>query len=100
VLLSFDIFSYERPRTVEVLLDGEPLGRFDLPLGWVRRVALPLPLHDGENRLTLRSVEPADMTRALAEDGSIDPEVPPYPISLNVSQVSVEEYQPESTDDT
>jgi hypothetical protein len=100
VLLSFDIFSYERSRTVEILLDGEPLGRFDLPLGWVRRVALPLPLHDGENRLTLRSVEPADMTRALAADGSIDPEVPPYPISLNVSQVSVEEYQPESTDDT
>jgi hypothetical protein len=81
-LVTFEVFGYGVPRTVEVLRNGEVLGSVAVPLGWVREVRLALPLHPGENRIELRSREPATLTGPPGAAGS-------RPVSFNVSRVEV-----------
>ncbi len=57
--VAFDIFSYARNRTIDVLLNDQPYASFTIAEGWVRRVQLVVPLHDDATRLTFVSREPA-----------------------------------------
>jgi hypothetical protein len=90
VRLQFDVFSYGEPRTLDVWLNGEPVGSIAVPLGWVRRVALVLPLHAGENRIEFRSRQPAVVPPTAIEEARADPQAAPRTISFNFSRVSVE----------
>jgi hypothetical protein len=80
-VVQFDIFGIATPRTIEASLNGVPLGSFGIPAERVRQVRLLLPLHAGENRLTLRSAEPA------IAPGSLGYEDDTRRISFNLSQV-------------
>lgn len=83
VLIELDIFGYGQARTIEVVQGEQVIARFALPLGWVRRMRLPVTLQPGANRLGLRSVEPA-------LPAPTDPE---RLLSFNVSRVVVRGYE-------
>lgn len=91
-LLDFDIFGYGENRTIEITQNEQIIGRFALPLGWVRRVTLPLALQPGENRVELRSIEPATPAPIAARDESTDAPAETRKLSFNLSQVSVVSY--------
>jgi hypothetical protein len=89
-LVQFDIFSYGQDRTLELVVNGTPAGSFDVPLGWVRQVRLVVPLQAGENRIELRSREPA---ATLVNEPATAGEAPTRrAVSFNLSQVSVVSY--------
>jgi hypothetical protein len=94
VLVEFDVFSYGQARTLELVLNGEHLGSVAVPHGWVRRVALPLALQPGENRLELRGDSPAVVPPTAVEEAQNDPQAAPRRISFNLSRVSVEALEP------
>jgi hypothetical protein len=77
------LFGFAAPRTIQATWNGQPVGDIALPSGTLRRVRLLLPLREGENRLQLRSLEPA--TSATAEGFADDARL----LSFNISQVEV-----------
>jgi hypothetical protein len=81
--LSFDIFSLDQPRTVQIELNGEPFGVLQVPRASVRHIVLHMPLQAGENRLELRSLEPpvAPAAYGFENDDRL--------IGFNLSQISV-----------
>jgi hypothetical protein len=82
-LVSFNIFSFDQPRTIQIHLNGQPFGSFEVPQASVRRIWLQVPLDGGENRLELRSDEPAVAPAAYGFEN--DERL----IGFNVSQVQV-----------
>lgn len=77
-ILRFQAFTQDQSRTLEVRLNGELVGTFALPHLALTPIEVPLSLPAGENRLELRSVEPA---ATIGDD--------PRLLSINVSQVSL-----------
>jgi hypothetical protein len=83
VLLRFNAYSFAQPRTLEVSLNGQPTGSFALPQETVAPIEVPLTLRDSENRIELRSLEPAisPAARGFSNDERM--------ISVNLSNVAV-----------
>lgn len=81
--LRFNLFGFVMPRTIRVSLNGQDVGSLSLRAESVRQVRLMLPLQVGENRVTLRSLEPASMPamQGFEDDTRL--------ISFNVSGVEV-----------
>jgi hypothetical protein len=58
VTLHFNVFSFARARTVEVSLNGQPIGSVQLDQDQLKSVDLPLTLRPGENTIELRPSVP------------------------------------------
>jgi hypothetical protein len=80
--MRFTAFGYAQPRTLEIRLNGELVQTLALPQETLVPVEIPLTLRNGENRIELRSVEPAvsPSQRGAANDDRR--------LSVNVSDVS------------
>ena len=61
--LRFDTFTYQTPRRLEVLLDGQSLGTWQVT--GPRAIELPLALAPGAHRLEFRSLDPPTSPRSL-----------------------------------
>ena len=61
--LRFDTFTYQTPRRLEVLLDGRPLGSWQVT--GPRTIELPLTLAPGAHRLEFRALDPPTQPSAL-----------------------------------
>jgi hypothetical protein len=81
--VALTLFGFAVPRTIQATWNGQPVGEVALPPGTLRRLHLLLPLHAGENRLHLRSLEPA--TSPTAEGFANDARL----LSFNVSAIEV-----------
>jgi hypothetical protein len=86
-VVHMNMFGFAASRSVSIGMDDRSAAEVDLPPDTVRRVSLLVPLHAGENRLLLRSQEPA---RPAAAQGYEDDE---RLLSFNLSQVSVTTYE-------
>jgi hypothetical protein len=82
-VMRFNAYSDDRPRTLEVRVNGELAATVALQRQVMTPVELPLSLRAGENRVELRSVEPAIPAASLGypQDTRV--------ISISVSQVAV-----------
>jgi hypothetical protein len=80
--MRFTAFGYAQPRTLEIRLNGELVQTVALPQETLVPVEIPFTLRNGENRIELRSVEPAvsPSQRGAANDDRR--------LSVNVSDVS------------
>ena len=61
--LRFDTFTYQTPRRLEVLLDGQSLGTWQVT--GPRTIELPLALAPGAHRLEFRSLDPPASPQSL-----------------------------------
>jgi hypothetical protein len=82
--MRFNAFSFGTARTLEVSLNGEVIGSFDLGANELRPIALPLTLNEGENVLLLRSVQPSTSPAELGLDAG-----DPRPLSFHISSVAL-----------
>jgi hypothetical protein len=68
--LNFNVWSFARPRQLEVLLDGDSLGTWTV--GELRTIALPLTLTSGPHLIELRSpdgpISPASLGRGSRDE--------------------------------
>jgi hypothetical protein len=85
-VVQMNMFGFAAPRSISISIDDWPATEVSLPPDTVRRVSLLMPLHAGENRLLLRSQEPAHP--AAAQSYEDDERL----LSFNLSQISVTTY--------
>ncbi|MEM8536011.1 MAG: hypothetical protein AAGF95_34610, partial [Chloroflexota bacterium] len=65
VLLSLNLVSFGRSRTLDVRLNGESVAQHTLEQDLLTPIEVPLQLADGENRIELHSAEPAISPESL-----------------------------------
>lgn len=85
VMLRFEAYSFARPRTLEIRIDGRLVRTIDLPAEMEHAYEVPLELRDGENHISFRSVQPATLPadRGFANDTRS--------ISIMFTQVSLQQ---------
>lgn len=83
VVLRLSGFTYAQQRTVDIQLNGQTIQSVTLPVDQVVPVEIPITLDAGENRITLRSREPA----AVPADNGTPNDV--RQLSFNISNVSL-----------
>lgn len=84
VTLRFNAFSFGADRTLEVALDGQVLGQFEVAQNQLRTIELPLTLTGDEHHIQLRSLQPAVSPAELGLDAS-DTRL----LSFHISSVSM-----------
>lgn len=82
-ILRFNTSSYTQPRTMQILVNGQEIKQVQVGVGAFTPVEVPLSLRSGENRIELRSVEPATSPASLGA-GNDDRQ-----LSLMISEVSI-----------
>jgi hypothetical protein len=83
-LLRFNAFSFGADRTLDITLNGDALGSFPIGQNQLQTIEVPITLQAGENRIELRSREPAASPAALGLDAS-----DPRPLAFHISHVSM-----------
>ncbi|NJP04993.1 MAG: hypothetical protein HC837_04880 [Chloroflexaceae bacterium] len=81
--VSFNLYSFDQERQISLTLQQQLLTTIDMPRETPRRISLLLPVRAGEQRLELRSQQPALSPEARGYTND------PRNISFNLSQVDV-----------